>query len=35
MSRLPIRWRLTAAFALAMVLVLGAAAVFVYARAEG
>jgi signal transduction histidine kinase len=34
MSRLPIRWRLTAAFALAMVIVLGAAAVFVYLRLE-
>jgi two-component system, OmpR family, sensor kinase len=32
MSRVPIRWRLTAAFALAMVLVLGAAAVFVYVQ---
>jgi signal transduction histidine kinase len=31
-SRLPIRWRLTAAFALAMVLVLAAAGVFVYLR---
>ena len=35
MSRLPIRWRLTAAFALAMVLVLGAAAVFVYLELKG
>ena len=34
MSRLPIRWRLTAAFALAMVIVLAAAAVFVYLRLE-
>jgi two-component system, OmpR family, sensor kinase len=33
-SRLPIRARLTAAFALAMVLVLAAAAVFVYVRLE-
>ena len=33
-SRLPIRWRLTAAFALAMVVVLAAAAVFVYLRLE-
>jgi signal transduction histidine kinase len=33
-SRLPIRWRLTAAFALAMVIVLAAAAVFVYLRLE-
>ena len=32
MSRLPIRLRLTAAFALAMVLVLGAAGLFVYLR---
>ena len=34
MSRVPIRWRLTAAFALAMVLVLAAAAWFVYVRLE-
>ena len=34
MSRVPIRWRLTAAFALAMVVVLAAAAVFVYLRLE-
>jgi signal transduction histidine kinase len=33
-SRVPIRWRLTAAFALAMVLVLVAAGVFVYLRLE-
>jgi two-component system, OmpR family, sensor kinase len=33
-SRVPIRWRLTAAFALAMVVVLAAAAVFVYLRLE-
>jgi two-component system, OmpR family, sensor kinase len=33
-SRLPIRWRLTAAFALAMVLVLVAAGVFVYLRLQ-
>jgi two-component system OmpR family sensor kinase len=33
-SRVPIRWRLTAAFALAMVLVLVAAGVFVYVRLE-
>ena len=32
MSRLPIRARLTAAFALAMVLVLAAAGLFVYLR---
>ena len=34
MSRVPIRWRLTAAFALAMVLVLAAAAWFVYVRLQ-
>ena len=34
LSRLPIRARLTAAFALAMVLVLAAAAWFVYVRLE-
>jgi two-component system, OmpR family, sensor kinase len=33
-SRVPIRWRLTAAFALAMVLVLAAAAWFVYVRLQ-
>ena len=35
MSRLPIRARLTAAFALAMVLVLAAAGLFVYVRLKG
>ena len=34
MSRLPIRVRLTAAFALAMVVVLAAAGLFVYVRLE-